>query len=88
MFKDHLPVMPLPPWRPKIELKNFPNTMIMGYLQAENDYNRPFYLFYTMVPQDYAQKVASQFDQNLRHSGEFCNFHNTSNKSLGINFKF
>ena len=49
--------------------------LISGYLEAEIDYR--------VVSQDYTQKNSSQFDQNWRWSGDFCNFCHGINTSVG-----
>ena len=68
---------PMPPWWPKMELKNFFlqklqfSIAILRYLEVEIDY-RPFILYCRVVVEDYAQEVSSQYDQNLRRDGDFC----------------
>ena len=44
---------------------------ILRYLEVEIDY-RPFILYCRVVVEDYAQEVSSQYDQNLRRDGDFC----------------
>ena len=54
---------------------------IFRYLEAEINY-RPFILFCRVVFQDYAQEVSSQFGQNQRHDGDFCDFPHYDNISI------
>ena len=56
---------------------------ILRYLEAEMDY-RLLLLSYRLVSQDYARKISSQFDQNWRRYGDFCDFPYDYIISVGI----